>query len=305
MHKDSEFFERLGASVKVQSESSKPLQIDLSNLFGPEEITPVSKRGVVRTTERTRPETISKIASDVKSISRLITEHHDAHVADIDSTKTELEKKIEAQQTDLLRDELSKLTKAFTEYVRTAKNRVETRIDYRETERLDKDLKSVMRSLDALKKAPAPKPGKIEIRLDDKEVKSIHEELKRLKKLVGEVGKYEYGSSLNILKNSVPIGFTGLINFKNGTGTIANVSLNKAGGIDVEIDATGGTGGLNYLAATGTVNDSNKVFTFASAPTLVAVNGFTYRNGFGVTISGATATLDNAPGVGGDVYGLG
>lgn len=69
---------------------------------------------------------------------------------------------------------------------------------------------------------------------------------------------------------------------------------------------TPGSGsGLNYLAATGTVDDSNKVFTFVSTPTLVAVNGALYMNGAGVTIVGTTATLDNAPGTGGNVYGLG
>lgn len=64
-------------------------------------------------------------------------------------------------------------------------------------------------------------------------------------------------------------------------------------------------GGLNYLAATGVIDNSNTTFTFASTPTLVVVNGNTYRNGHGVTITGTTAVLDNPAGNGGDVYGLG
>lgn len=64
--------------------------------------------------------------------------------------------------------------------------------------------------------------------------------------------------------------------------------------------------GLKYLAlVTGTIDNSNKVFTFASTPTIVVVNGASYINGSGVTITGTTATLDNAPGNGGSVYGLG
>lgn len=68
--------------------------------------------------------------------------------------------------------------------------------------------------------------------------------------------------------------------------------------------STGGDG-LKYLVATGTIDNSNTVFTFVSSPTIVIVNGASYINGFGVTIVGTTATLDNAPGVGGSVYGLG
>lgn len=66
-----------------------------------------------------------------------------------------------------------------------------------------------------------------------------------------------------------------------------------------------GGAGLSVLAATGTVDGSNVTFTFASTPTLVVVNGTSYRNGHGVTIVTTTATLDNPAGVGGDVYGLG
>ena len=69
--------------------------------------------------------------------------------------------------------------------------------------------------------------------------------------------------------------------------------------------STGGTG-LKYLPlVSGAINDVNTVFVFASTPTIVVVNGASYINGFGVTISGDTATLDNAPGIGGSVYGLG
>lgn len=64
-------------------------------------------------------------------------------------------------------------------------------------------------------------------------------------------------------------------------------------------------GGLSVLAATGTVDNSNTVFTFVSAPTLVVVNGAIYQNGHGVTIATTTATLDNPVGTGGSIFGLG
>lgn len=102
--------------------------------------------------------------------------------------------------------------------------------------------------------------------------------------------------------------------FAKGEGYVHGGGDTVAAGVGVTITRTPdgktvinapGSGGLNFLLATGTVDNSNKVFTFAGSPTLVVVNGATYRNGFGVTIVGTTATLDNAVGTGGDIYGLG
>lgn len=68
------------------------------------------------------------------------------------------------------------------------------------------------------------------------------------------------------------------------------------------ISAAGGS--PTILVATGTVDNSNLIFTFVSAPTVVVVNGSQYRNGHGVTIVGTTATLDSPVGVGGDIFGF-
>lgn len=67
-----------------------------------------------------------------------------------------------------------------------------------------------------------------------------------------------------------------------------------------------GGSGLAYLPlVSGFIDNSNIVFTFAKTPTIVVVNGASYINGSGVTISGTTATLDNPAGSGGSVYALG
>lgn len=66
----------------------------------------------------------------------------------------------------------------------------------------------------------------------------------------------------------------------------------------------GSSSGFTVLAATGALDNSNTVFTFTTAPTVVVVNGVQYRNGHGVSIVGLTATLDNPAGTNGDVYGL-
>lgn len=149
----------------------------------------------------------------------------------------------------------------------------------------------------ALKKINQTK-GLVEVRTDEGETKLIKGEIRRLDLLVKEIGKYEYGSSLQILLAGVPVGFTGQINFKTGFTVVQS-------GQGIDVSATGTGGGLGFLSATGAVNNANTTFTFASSPTLVVVNGAMYRNGFGVTITGDSAVLDDAPGIGGDVYGLG
>ncbi len=97
-------------------------------------------------------------------------------------------------------------------------------------------------------------------------------------------------SSATIDKNTRVIKFTG-----------ATVTRAPDGTVTVAISG----GGLSVLTATGAVDNSNKVFTFVSAPTIVVVNGASYITGGGVTIVGTTATLDSAVGTGGSIYGLG
>lgn len=87
-----------------------------------------------------------------------------------------------------------------------------------------------------------------------------------------------------------------------GTGiTITRDSVGRS-----TITAINPGGGLTYLAVVnGTIDNSNTVFIFAKPPTIVVVNGASYINGSGVTISSTTATLDNPAGTGGSVYALG
>jgi len=111
-------------------------------------------------------------------------------------------------------------------------------------------------------------------------------------------------SLLQLYVSGAKKGAVQYVNFIAGTGvTLAYAYAN--GRNDITINASGGGGALAVLTATGTVDDSNTVFTFVSTPTLVIVNGTAYRHGKGVTIVTTTATLDNPAGTGGDVYGLG
>lgn len=84
----------------------------------------------------------------------------------------------------------------------------------------------------------------------------------------------------------------------------SGVSVANAGNGVASITISSGGGSLAVLAATGTVDDSNLTFTFASTPTVVVVNGAVYADGYGVTIIGLSAVINNPVGTGGFIYGL-
>lgn len=94
------------------------------------------------------------------------------------------------------------------------------------------------------------------------------------------------------------------INIIAGTGiTLAYNDVRGRGDITVSNSSVAGT----VLTATGTINDSNLDFTFTSKPSIIIINGASYREtGGAITWSWATltATLSSPVGVGGDIYGL-
>lgn len=73
--------------------------------------------------------------------------------------------------------------------------------------------------------------------------------------------------------------------------------------------ADGGGGALTFLTATGTVDDSNKTFTFLSLPGVIVINGTSYQQtGGAITWTWnagiLTATLSSAVGAGGSIFGM-
>lgn len=54
----------------------------------------------------------------------------------------------------------------------------------------------------------------------------------------------------------------------------------------------------------GVVDDTNVTFDFGVKPSIVVVNGSSYREGHGWTYVGNKVILNNPPGTGGDVYAL-
>ena len=128
-----------------------------------------------------------------------------------------------------------------------------------------------------------------------KGLENIKEEGKEIKFVGGSRGVYMY-------IDGTKYGLMNTVNLVGGTGI--TLTYNRSSGRnDITINASSTP--LSVLTATGDVDDSNVTFTFASEPKVVIVNGATYRNGHGCTISTTTVTLDNPVGTGGDIYALG
>lgn len=84
-----------------------------------------------------------------------------------------------------------------------------------------------------------------------------------------------------------------------------NLSATKIpNGLSIAAAATGGSGSgtattIEYETPSGTVNDSNVMFTVTRIPLYIVVNGVQYFEGQGYSRSGLTLTLDNAVGTDG------
>lgn len=99
--------------------------------------------------------------------------------------------------------------------------------------------------------------------------------------------------------------------FRGGGDTISagtGITITEINGI--KQISTNGSAALSILTATGTVDDSNVTFTFASVPVLININGSFYAAGSTVggvavwTNVGTTITLAFPVGTGGCIFGL-
>lgn len=68
-------------------------------------------------------------------------------------------------------------------------------------------------------------------------------------------------------------------------------------------NTTASSGAYSILTATGTVDDTNTIFTFVSKPTEIVINGLSYIENNGWTWSAGTATIFTPVGTGGSIYG--
>ncbi len=147
-------------------------------------------------------------------------------------------------------------------------------------------------------------------RLDKKAVKGIEEIEEKIKSIELRPSKGGGARGIHLYVDGSKKGAANYLNLIAGT----NVTLtyNQSNGRnDITIDASGGApGSFSVMTATGTRDDTNLAFTFVSEPTLIIVNGTSYRktsqvNGANAwSWSGTTATLQFPVGSGGDIYGI-
>lgn len=93
--------------------------------------------------------------------------------------------------------------------------------------------------------------------------------------------------------------------------TGSGVLVSAVGGA-VTVNIPGGSGSFTLLTATGTIDDSNTQFTFVSKPSIIVMNGISYKDGAttgGVTAwtwngGTLTATMFMPVGTGNSIYGI-
>jgi len=132
-------------------------------------------------------------------------------------------------------------------------------------------------------------------------IMGLPEEKKKFGLKIGHIDGLE--QTISAFRNQLARGYLhgGGMTLKEGT----NITITKNSDGTHTVSSTGA--GMNVLEPTGDIDDSNKDFVFASKPTLISVNGTTYRENHGWSWNAGilTATLDNPVGIDGDIYGLG
>lgn len=142
-------------------------------------------------------------------------------------------------------------------------------------------------------------------RTDKTAIKGIEEIEEKIKAIeirpTGGAGR----SLLQLYVDGAKKGAVQYINLVAGSGVALTYS-SAYGRNDITISATG-SGSFSILTATGTIDDSNKDFTFVSKPSFIVVNGASRIENTGWTWNAGTltATLSNPVGTGGDLYGVG
>lgn len=141
--------------------------------------------------------------------------------------------------------------------------------------------------------------------IDSERIKGLDEKIK--KNIKGSMSFVSGPRGIDVLVDGTVKAHSQYVNFIAGTGvTITSNSVGER--LDVTISASG-SGAFSVLSATGTIDDSNKDFVFASQPTLIIINGAAYQTTGGAITwtwnSGTTtATLSQPVGTGGSIYAL-
>lgn len=140
-------------------------------------------------------------------------------------------------------------------------------------------------------------------RLDKSAIKGMDELEKNFDTKLSSIPRGGGARGFQLYVGGAKKGIANYLNLIAGSGVALTYSA-AYGRNDLTISASGAA--LSILTATGTVDNSNKAFTFLSKPNVVIVNGASYQenNGWSWNSGSLTATLDYAPGTGGNIYGI-
>lgn len=244
---------------------------------------------------------VRAISSKIASVTRDFATKLDLQALSkrVDATRTALEAKI-AQKAD------EKRVKAAIDTLRAELRRTaeDIQLDLPDLETLEREIVTLRAAIPERYNDAAVWDS---LRTLTDALETTKEELREYRLNVTPRGGLFTPRGFQLLVGGAKKGQVNYVNFVAGEGV--TLTHNPANGRnDITITADGGSGAsLSVLTATGTKDDSNTAFTFASKPVLIVVNGASYRENAGWTWNAGTltATLTNPVGTGGDIYGLG
>lgn len=144
--------------------------------------------------------------------------------------------------------------------------------------------------------------------IDRERIDGLNDEIEELEKKIDSKNtsgpRSFFGArGVQLFVNSQKKGLVSSLNIIPGVGV--SLSYSEAfGRNDLTISAAAST---SVLTATGTIDDSNMTFAFSSEPSLVVINGASYRTTGGPitwTWDGSHVTISSPVGSGGDIYGI-
>lgn len=168
------------------------------------------------------------------------------------------------------------------------------------TEKITNEVKEVAKYEEPLQIAEKLNTLKEEVGIDV--IKDLRKELDS--KTNGGVRVIGGRAGIQLYVDGTKQGLVQMVNLIAGAGVTLTYNRNSGrNDITISNDSVAGT----VLEATGTRDDSNVDFTFTSEPSIIVINGASYRPTSGSitwTWVGSTATLSAPVGNGGDIYGI-
>lgn len=247
------------------------------------------------------------LSKDIGKIDAALAEKYSDMSARLSSIDADLKKRL-TEQKEVSDTECKEIKKLLKSEVERLEKIMPDKTDLSEVlNMIEKAEKKIPRELTSEKVRDKLEALEGDERLDKSAIKGLEEALKNAR-TNGGVTLFGGARGVDVYVDGVNKGTAQYLNFIAGTGV--DLTFNMVGARnDITISATGGGGGsLSVLDVSGDIDDSNLEFTVDSEPTLVIINGASYRATGGNitwTYEDTTLTLSSPIGSGGSIYALG